>query len=331
MSSRKEVARLAGVSETTVTNVLNNLKPASKEVEERVYAAARALNYQPNVIAQSLRTKNSRQIGVILSDISNPYVGEILRGIEEQSAALGYNTILIMISDDIRKKYKDIVGRRFTGLINISNVPYTYELMKELYDNGVSLINFKPGYASIVQPQSRFYELMDRAAKLGHKKPMYIVGYPQDTAPLDDRYVTYFENYSKLGFTDHDKKVIYGDFPKTSLLNIGYEAVKANFDPADGVTVLFCLNDICALGAMSALREMGVKVPQDVSVTGYDNIPMSRYFTPPLTTVDAFAFEQGKEMVLAITRKIEGGECETIAFKTEPIFRESLAPAPKNR
>lgn len=335
MSSRREVAREAGVSETTVTNILNGLKPATKEVEARVLAAAKKLNYTPNVIAQGLRTKNSRQIGVFISEIGNPYFVEILHGIETEAARQHYSTTIILLKDNIESKYKDIVGRRFAGIINISNVPYTTVLMDELYNSGVALLNFDAAHGSIVwhdmAPSMR--TMIQTAYGIGHTKAGYLLGYPDEaTALLDPRVLAYRDECARLGYEEHDNMLIYGDFPRLSSSECGYIGVKQLFAQGDpGITVLFCINDMTALGALCALNELHIRVPEDMSIVGCDNIGISRYFTPPLTTIETHCFTRGEEMVKALVRKIDGGENENILLPCEDVFRDSLVPPKKMR
>lgn len=328
MSSRKDVARAAGVSETTVTNILNGKKSATKEVEERVRSAAKRLKYHPNVIAQGLRTKNSRQIGVFISEIGNPYFVEILHGIETAAAELGYVITIILISDSIEKKYSDIMSRGFAGIINISNIPYTLTFMKELNNSGVALVNFERECGSVVShdmaPSMR--SLIRRAYDLGHRKASYIVGYPDfETANNDPRVNAFCEETERLGFAKAD--LVYGDFPLRNSTVLGYEGAMQVFSHETDVTLLFCINDISALGALRALNELHIRVPEDVSVVGYDNISMSEFFSPPLTTIETFCFERGTEMVKALVRRIEGGEPENILLPCEEVLRVSLGKA----
>lgn len=332
MSSRKDVAREAGVSETTVTNILNRIKPATKEVEARVLAAAKKLNYHPNVIAQGLRTKNSRQIGVFISEIGNPYFVDMLHGIETEAAGLGYVTTIILLTDNIESKYSDIMSRGFAGIINISNIPYTDPIMMELYNSGVALVNFDQEHSSIVYhdmaPSMR--KLIRRAYELGHRKAAYLVGYPDGTAQSDPRVIAYCEECEKLGFEHHENELVYGDFPRRNSTALGYEGAMRVFGKKNDISVLFCINDISALGAIRALSELHIKIPEDVSVVGCDNISMSEYFTPPLTTIETFCFKRGTEMVKALVRCIEGGSPEYILLPCEEVLRESLA-TPKKR
>lgn len=115
MCTRKDVAEHAGVSVTTVSNVLNHSKEARPEIVERVKKAAKELNYHPNLIAKGLKMNNSMQVGVIISEINNPYFIDVLQGIEEEAAVHGYNVSIFFIKGDIWHKYKDLMGRRFCG------------------------------------------------------------------------------------------------------------------------------------------------------------------------------------------------------------------------
>ena len=325
MSSIKEVAQAAGVSETTVTNILSRKKAATKEVEERVRAAAQRLNYHPNVIAQGLRTKNSRQIGVFISEIGNPYFVEILHGIETAAAELGYVVTIILLADSIEKKYSDIMSRGFAGIINISNIPYTLAFMKELNNSGVALLNFERECSSIVvhdmAPSMR--ALIRRAYDLGHRKAAYAMGYPDlETANNDERVKAFCDETARLGYERAD--LIYGDFPHRNSTVLGYEGAMQVFSKQTDVTILFCINDISALGALRALNELHIRVPEDVSVVGCDNISMSEFFSPPLTTIETFCFARGTEMVKALVRRIEGGELENILLPCEEVLRVSL-------
>lgn len=329
MCTRKDVAEHASVSVTTVSNVLNHSKEARPEIVERVKKAAKELNYHPNLIAKGLKMNNSMQVGVIISEINNPYFIDVLQGIEEEAAVHGYNVSIFFIKGDIWHKYKDLMGRRFAGVINLSNIPYTQELQTALMKQGAHLVCFDPLVSSQVNFDARpaLKELMLKAKEYGHRKLSYAVGFPEEVARQDERVNTYMCAYEELGFEKHPYQLIYGDFPKTSSEQNGVNTARFALAHHCEASAYFAINDMCALGMMSEFSRAGLHVPDDISVIGCDGIAISELVYPQIATIDVPRNEIGRRMMLEIRNAVAGGESTSVTMSCRALFRESLGKA----
>ena len=330
--TRKEVAKRAGVSVTTVSNVLNNTKNTRAEVAERVLAAAKDLNYYPNLIAKGLKTKYSKQIGVLISELQNPYFTEVLQGIEMEAAVLGYSVSIFLINGDISRKYSDIMMRRFAGLINLSNIPYTDKLQNSLLRSGAKLVCFDEKNGSEVgfDASSCIREFMKIVRDLGHKKVSFAVGYSANVAMQDARVRTFLDAYKDFCFEDHPYKCIYGKFPEVSSEQNGRNAVFYSLEHNNEATAMFAINDMTALGIISELQRNGIRVPEDVSVIGCDGINLGEIINPRIATIKAPRIEIGREMMREIQRQISGKSAQKVILPCEIVVRESLAKAKTN-
>lgn len=285
MATIKQVALAAGVSYTTVSHVLNDTRPVSPEARERVLAAAAALHYVPSALARSLRSQTTGTIGLIIPNNTNPYFSEVARGIEDTCYGAGYSVILCN-SDDDPAKQRDylnvLLTKRCDGLIVATLAETDVDL---LHHRGVPAVFLDrapegPGNDVVGIDNLAGGALAGRhLLELGRRRIACIAG-PRDLEVSDQRIAGL---RSALDGALDDSLVDAGDFSSAS----GYAAaLRLLKRPASTrPDALFCCNDMMAIGALRAAAELGIAVPEQLAVIGFDDIDLAQFVHPPLTSV----------------------------------------------
>lgn len=313
MASLKDVANLAGVSPSTVSYVINWKKKVRPETLERIQNAAKAVNYKPNEIARSLKLKTSRSIGLMVADLSNVFYPEILAGIESTLADAGYSSIVtnsrnnaeteLENLDDLRNRNIDGVIVLGTGVNSfdrfVEDYPAPIIFMDRLVDKGhysVSVDHVEGGYLGAKH-------LLGRG-----KKRICFIGFHNQVS-YHDRYIGCLKAYAECGI-DHINNFYYTETDISpeggyaSVMELHKSGKLMEFE------AIFAGTDYVGLGVLKALDELGIKVPDDMSVIGYDNLSMSRFMNPALTTINQPQYEMGckaAQMMLSIlaNKKVE--------------------------
>lgn len=299
-----EVAGRAGVSVTTVSHALSGNRPVSPGTRARVIAAMEALGYQPNRAARALKTGQHQTIGVYVPDITNEFFAELAMGAEQTAWAAGFSTMLGNTGFDRRREtaYLEVAASgSIDGLIYIagstSNVAELARLNAEI---PIVLADEEIGsdaFDLVIADHRRGGALVgEHLTTLGHDVVLVVTG-PKQLRSSDDRLV---------GFTDRfagRTELVEGTFR----LESGYDAVMS-LPPGRShpYTAVFALNDVMALGAIRALDEQGVRLPDDVAVVGYDDVAAAAIARPPLTTVRQPAFEIGRRAAERLLERIVG-------------------------
>jgi LacI family transcriptional regulator len=324
----RDVARAAGVSVATVSRVFNNSGPVHEETRARVREVAGALRYSPNSAARSLITAKSNTIGVLLPDLYGEFFSEVIRGIDQTAQQDGYH-VLVSSSHETQERIEGAIRAmrgRVDGLIVMSpdidgptlaaNLPESLPVVLlncavdgTSYD-AISVDNFGGAYAmvrhllstggtrvAIITGSSRNYDARER-----------LRGY---RAALRD-----------AGAEQQEGWEIAGDFTETG----GYRAARALAALSPRPTAVFAANDAMAIGALSAFREVGLQVPEDIAVAGFDDIPMARYMSPPLTSVHVEISELGARamgVLLAAVHEKNRHERQRVVLPTTLVVRQS--------
>lgn len=289
-----EVAALAGVSTATVSRALSHPDRVSKETRARVLEVVHALDYKPNVAARSLRTLRAAKILVTVPDISNPFFASVIRGAEEAARDAGYAVVLGDTRHDpvIEDQYADMLSRReVDGLIFLGHrIPKSLRALVLSQGARAPIVNgceYSPdiGVPSVhIDNAAAGFDAITHLIDLGHGEIGAITG-PLISPISRDRLSGALNAAEQHGFRDR-LMVRTGDYSAQS----GYD--QATDLIAAGVTALFCFSDEMALGAISAVRDAGLSCPGDVSIVGFDDLPLARFFQPALTTI-----AQPKEMI----------------------------------
>ncbi len=335
----KQVAERAGVSQTTVSFVLNRNENAgiSGETRQRVLDAVRELNYVPDVSARALAKGRSSNIALILGKphrqiFIDEYVPTILTGLNEVMQAHGYR-ILVQLLDEATES--DIFTRLIRGkevagaIINLTS-DSTREVEQLLpYVRArfplVTLDAVHPEIPSVrVDKLEGTRQIVQHLVSLGHRRIACITYAPPDRRHVSERLDTYRAVLSEAGIAYDEALVQIGAYdPET-----GYQAMKSLLASAQ-FTALYAMNDVMAFGAITALHEAGLRVPQDVAVVGFDDIRLARYAVPPLTTVHEPDIEHGRragELLIDLINGVEPPE-KHVRLATRLVVRQSCGTA----
>ena len=329
MITRKDVAKLAGVSVATVSNVLSNRLAVSQEKAEKVRAAAKQLNYYPNHTARSLSLGLSYHIGVIINEFTNPYHMEIVQYIGKYVTMHGFMMTVFDFKEDAANVYRFLGERQFDALVNFSSNVYSEELLRLLKERGTVLVNFANVSDIEVHHDvtGAMVECMEKLQTLGHKKVGYISVVDAKRFYADERGVTFTARRKDFGFDENDDYILFNDEFTLDSGEIGYSLTKKLMTAHPEITALFVMNDVAAFGAMRALKDLGLNCPADVSVIGCDDIILSREYLPSLTSISFNKEEYGTEVGKRIIDRMQNGtdySSGVYVVKAKAIFRESI-------
>lgn len=288
MATMKDVAKRAGVSMTTVSHVINQTRYVSDELTARVKQAMQELNYYPNTLASSLRSGKTKIIGLVIPDISNQFFAEISRRIEDNGYEYGYSVILCNTDDDItkEKRYIDVlIAKQVDGIVFISAGGESNNLEKTL-DSHIPIVvvdrDMENIAADIVLVDNAVggYTAARHLIQLGHRRIACITGQSPVT-PSAQRVQGYKRALQETGIPIDEKLIVSGDFRYES----GHQAMVKLLSLEPLPTGVFACNDMMAIGAVQAVNDHGLRIPEDISMIGFDNIPFSQTTYPTLTTI----------------------------------------------
>jgi LacI family transcriptional regulator len=326
----KAVAAHVGLSAGTVSAVLNDAPSARhipKSTRERVIAAARKLDYRPNFFARSLRKQRTFTIGVIAHEIGDGYSSSVIAGIEGSARQKNYFFVTGVHRHDpeLFDKYARLLLQRGAeGIITLD-----FDLAHSLPVPAVAIPGHKEneGVTNIVLDHRHAAELALRhLTDLGHRKIAFLKGHP-NSADSQSRWEAVESVARDLGIEVDPELVIQID-SSDSTPHLGYPFGKRLVDKKRPFTALFAYNDISAIGAIRAFHESGLRVPQDVSVVGFDDIPAAAFHYPSLTTIRQPLYKMGEIAVDLLVDRIElKKEAQPeIAVQPELVVRESTGP-----
>jgi len=316
--TQADVARLAGVSRATVSYVLNDRTdgriPITEPTRRRVMAAAERLGYAPNALARSLRSGESRMIGFLMPAVHNPHYWDILEGAQEVIADHGYHLALVTANldpDRERRCLQSLLQRRLDGLILLPTFidRFTDELKVLSKRNSlVVLISSIPSTVSdrvFVGVRGGAEQMMDHLLDLGHRRIAFVAGVARRNLSLTREQV-YLEKLASAGLEpDADLLAVCG-----YRIGDGYTATRALLSLDNRPTAIWTVNDLLAVGALRAAHELGLRVPDDVAVAGFDDINLAAQLYPPLTTVHMPATEMGACAAELLFERLEDPDCE---------------------
>ena len=333
VAKMKDVAERAGVSPTTVSLVLNNprLRSIPPKTRRRVLDAARALRYQPNINARRLASRESNAVGIVISEISNPFFADIINAFEKAASERGLDQILYNTEyapPRMEAAVRRMIVEKVRG-VAIMTSTFDEEYVKELAHNRVYVVLLNPGpcYPRVRRIQidysSGVNHAIDHLLKLGHRTFAVISGPSRSHAAGSIR-KTFMEMLAKKGV--QCCHAVESDYRADA----GASAVRSILSHPPLPTAVLCGNDLIALGAISAFQEAGVRVPEDVSVIGADDVFFAALARPPLTTV-AVPREKLGRVALEVLEAMRRSRQQTPAvttLETELIIRKSTAPPP---
>jgi LacI family transcriptional regulator len=282
-----DVARHAGVSVATVSRVLNSSGPVREETRLRIGAVAKRLGYRPNSAARTLKTRKTSTLGVLLPDLFGEFFSEVIRGIDQTAQREGYQLLLSSSHGDVGQIEAAMraMSGRVDGLIVMSPAVDARSLATNLPSAlPVVLLNCRVEGDSFVSVNIDNFggarDVVQHLIGLGHRGIAMIQGAPGNH-DSDERLRGYREALQAAGIAVETRLIIPGDFTEAA----GYLAARQILDMQPRPSAVFAANDAMAIGALSAMRDAGISVPDEVAVVGFDDIPIARYLSPPLTSV----------------------------------------------
>ena len=334
-----DVANLAGVSRATVSFVLNERSdmrvPISKETRQKVQAAARQLGYQPNVLARSLKAGSSQAIGFLIPALHNPHYWDTLDGAEEEITARGYHLILVVSNlnpDRELKALHSLFERRLDGMILMPTFMDMFpEELKAVKERAIPVVFTTPmeGIDWIFHDtRSGAEQLMDHLLSLGHRRIGFINGVARPNL-AQTRLDVYQEKLASAGIETDPELIRCCGY----LVGHGYQEACALLDLPYPPTAIWTINDLLAIGALRAIQERGLRIPQDIALAGFDDITFAQQLYPPLTTVQMQARELGRRTVQILFNRLEKPDFPLVQemLPTHLIIRESTVPAHSQR
>lgn len=332
MVTRTDVARKAGVSVGTVSNVMNNKPSVKPEYVLKVKRAIEELNYVPDFTAKCLASRRSNHIGVAVYEMTNPYHAEIIEGLEEYAAGKGYMVTTFLLDNKLPQKLDAICERRLDGLVNFMTNELPENFVNILQNQNTVLVNFRKDNSFLVQNdyEKAMLVFMRQLSELGHKKVAYVSTVDELRFKADSRGKTFLSMREKYGFSEESSLVLCNDDYSLRSEQVGYLLADALIEKNPEVTAVFATNDLCAVGLIKRLSELGYGCPKDISVIGCDNIALSGYLTPGLCTIGFDKREYGRSIAKAIIDKIDSNYEQpytTIRFEAKAVMRGSVDKA----
>lgn len=309
MPTIKDVAQHAGVSITTVSHVLNNTRFVSPDLRARVAEAIATLGYQPNTLARSLRSKETHTLGMIVPDISNPFFAEIARSIEDAAFGFGYNIILCNSDEDPEKEQAYIellLEKQVDGIVFVASGSQSKHL-RLILDREIPTVVVDRSLDEsrldcvLVDNRGGGFQATQHLLASGRRRIGCISG-PSSLTPSWERVEGYREALASAGLHADDTLIRRGDFHADR----GFGAMIELLDLPEPPTAVFVCNDLMAIGAIRAITERGLRVPEDIAVVGFDNIALARYTQPPLTTVAQPYVEMGRLAAELLVKRVNG-------------------------
>jgi LacI family transcriptional regulator len=332
MPTLREIADRAGVSVGTVSNVINGTAAVSAERRERVLAAIRELDYQPNHVARSLKLKKTRMLGMVISDITNPFFPQLVRGAEDAALKNSYLLITFNTDDNVEreKRVLSVLRQRRVDGVLLVVAPNAGDdgHIRGILDSGMPIVCLDRLPAGIevdsvsVDNVAGARDCVRHLISMGHRRIAILTG-PKAVQTAAERLQGYQEALIQAGIAADPALILEGDFRSES----GYRLGRALLAGSDRPTAVFVCNNMMALGLLRALAELGLNCPRDVAVASFDDFPLAEAFQPRMTAVAQPAYSIGYRGAELLIARIEGRPAEPrpsrIRLATQLLVRES--------
>lgn len=334
--SIEDIARTAGVSHSTVSRALRDSSLISVEVRERIQGLAREMGYTPNAIAQSLQTRQTGTIGLVVTSIADPFWGDVMKGVEEV-ARVSHLSVFLSASHNDPKQEMAIIEmfrrRRVDGiLVAASRITNNYKKRLERIQVPTVLINSQAESQNellhwvSVDDRKGGQLAVEHLLHLGHRSIGYL-GIENRPRSNRQRLEGYQSSLTSAGMPCHDAWVVVMPGGEASLeedVAAGQVALPRLLEA--GVTAVFCYNDMLATGVLMACRERGIAVPEQLSVIGFDDIKLASYVTPPLTTIQQPRTELGRLATQVMLDLLNNCPGQNHLLSPTLVLRASTAP-----
>jgi DNA-binding LacI/PurR family transcriptional regulator len=328
MVNYNDIAKLAKVSPTTVSHVINETRFVMPETKRKVIEVMKKLKYQPNLLARSLATGKTHTIGLVISDIRNPFYPELVQGVEELAVKNGYNVFLCNTDYDIEKGLKSIgalIKRKIDGII-VASSQVGSSIINQLMDTDVNFVLVDWGKRNVGVDSLYFDYRVGIAEAIAHlvslkHSNIYFISGPKTLKTAKIRIRNFIDVVEKYSDNNLNYKILEGDHKMEGGFRAAQKILKEKILP----TAVVCSNDLTAIGAMKAFKARGIKVPDNMSIIGLDNIALTEIVSPTLTTIELERYRIGKTSMELLLNRIKDKKLpkQTRIFKTKLIVRES--------
>lgn len=330
MATIHDVAKRAGVAPITVSRVVNNSGYFSQETRRRVESAIAELEYVPNRLARSLRSKRTNTLALVLTDITNPFFTTLARGVEDAASDAGFMVIFCNTdeSETEERKYLQVLLQQQVDGILLVPARSSAEPVKLIQKQNTPVVVLDrrvPPEAQVdmvhCDNENGAYQLVKTLIDLGHRQ-IAILGGPRSVSTADDRLAGYQRALCEAGVTNNDHLIYAGTFTQAS----GYELVQQVLKAEPRPTALFAANNLIAIGALRALRDSGLRVPEEMAMVSFDDLPANLVTFPFFTVVAQPAYEMGFTATQLLLARLAGKapeQCQEVILPTEMIVRQS--------
>ncbi|ENM3732288.1 MULTISPECIES: substrate-binding domain-containing protein [Vibrio] len=330
MATMKDIARLAGVSTSTVSHVINKSRFVSDEIAERVNNAAQQLNYAPSALARSLKMNRTKTIGMLVTTSTNPFFGEVVKGVERSCYHQGYNLILCNTEGDnqrMKASINTLLQKRVDGLLLMCSTleGERLDVFDRYPDIPIVVMDWGPILFASDKIQDNSLQGGYMAAKhlieSGHKEIGCITG-PLIRHQAQMRYEGYKRALAEAGIAINPDWIVESDFECEG----GYQAFEKLYQRGKLPSALFVSNDMMAMGVIQAASQRGLRVPDDLSLIGYDDVHIAKFMTPALTTIHQPKYRLGKAAVDTLLYRLENPDTTAQVVQLEPtlVVRSSV-------
>ncbi len=331
MATIHDVARVAGVSVATVSHVINGTRKVNSETQARVRRAIEELGYQPNAIARSLRKRVTYAIGVLVSDITNPFFAHLVRGVEDAAHTAGYSVIVCNSDENPEKEdfyIRNLWRRRIDGMLIAPTRDGTSSALQELVQKGITLVFIDRKAKGIEAPAvlsdnvGGAYLATKHLIERGHKKIGVALGIPGATT-TEERFTGYCLALKEAGIPFSEELVVWGGYRVEG----GREAARALLSLSKRPTAIFSTNNLMTIGILQELFSQQIEIPHQMAVVSFDDLEWAEITDPPLTAVAQRPYEIGRkafELLLELMGNLKAhNRIKEIRIPVELKFRRS--------
>ncbi|SDT37315.1 LacI family DNA-binding transcriptional regulator [Microlunatus soli] len=330
MVTSRDVARLAGVSQPTVSRALRDDPKVSEATKRQVREAAAALGYAPNAIGRALSLGRSTRVGLVVTDLRNQFYTYVIAPMHHELARAGYELVLITETSESGPVTEHVVANGLSGVV-LATTTTDSILPVRLGDRGVPFVYFNrtarnvPADSVVVDPEPGMTALVKDIVAQGHTRVGAVFG-AEDTSTGQVREVVLRRLLLDQGIVLAERNVRHGPFD----LEAGYGSTLQLLDQPEPPTLIICANDVVAIGALNAAAERGVTVPSDLSVVGFDDLPIAGFAMVQLSTIAYDLDAMSREAARLLVSRIEDPgveEARSVVFPTSYVGRSTLGPA----
>jgi LacI family transcriptional regulator, galactose operon repressor len=325
----KDIARMAGVSAVTVSRALNNKPDINQETKKRILKIAEEIEYKPNGLAKSLVTRKTRSLGVLIPNTTDTFFSEVIQGIADECLKFGYSLVLSHTNgsaEEELKYLKLLQEKRVEGLLvyPVQEDDRYIEVFKKIKIPFVFLNRHTPAlncdYVANDNQKGAFLAI-DHLIKKGHEQIVYLCNRPNSSSGIE-RIAGCKKAIAHHGLAAENLKIKVCD----STIDSSYTITKQLLEDEKELSAIFCWDDKLAIGAMKAIHEKGLNMPRDFALMGYNDIEISKFLFPPLTTVRQATYRIGQAASKILLERLENkNDCEPrhVIFKPKLIVRET--------